>query len=131
MAPLSLQSNLKTGNLNWKWGQPKQKAFDKIKEILSNHAILAYSNFAQTSDLYIDAGGLQLGATLVQDDKPIGFYTGKLNSSQMNYTVGKKELLGIVQRFKAFEGILRGAEVIVHTDHLNLLYQKSPTQKIV
>ena len=41
----------------------------------------------------------------------------------MNYTVGEnKLLLGIVKGFKAFEGILQGVEVTVHTDHLNLFY---------
>ena len=49
---------------------------------------------------------LQLGATLVQEDKPISSSTRKLNTSQMNYTVGKKELLGLVEEFKAFKGIL-------------------------
>ena len=49
----------------------------------------------------------------------------------MNYTVGKKELLGIVKGFKAFEGILRGTELTVYTDHLNLLYRNLPSQRMV
>ena len=69
-------------------------------------------------------GDRQLGATLVQDGKPLGFYTQKLNSDQLNYTVGEKELLGIIEGFKAFEGMIGGQELTVHTDHLNLLYQK-------
>ena len=59
------------------------------------------------------------------------FYTRKLNSAQLNYTVGEKELLGIVEGFKAFEGILRGTEVTVHTDHMNLLYKSLPSQRMV
>ena len=43
-----------------------------------------------------------------------------------------EELLGIVEEgFKAFEGILRGAVTTVHTDHLNLLYQSLPSQRMV
>ena len=77
------------------------------------------------------ASDLQLGATLVQDGQPIGFYTRKLNSAQLNYTVGKKELLGIVKGFKAFEGILRGTDVTVYTDHMSLLYKSLPSQQMV
>ena len=73
----------------------------------------------------------QLDATLVQGGKPLGFYTQKLNDTQLNYTVGEKELLGIVEGLKAFEGILRGMTVIVHIDHLNLLYKKLPSQRMV
>jgi hypothetical protein len=67
----------------------------------------------------------------VQEGKPLGFYTQKLNSAQMNYTVGEKELLGIVEGLKAFDGAVRGMNVTVHTDHLNLLYQNMPSQRMV
>ena len=103
-------------------------SFDETKAMLCKHAMLAYPYFRKPFDLYTDTIDLQLGATLVQDGKPIGFYTRKLNSAQQNYTVGKKELLGIVEGFKAFEGILRGTDVTVHTDHMNLLYKILPSQ---
>ena len=38
----------------------------------------------------------------------------KLNSAQLNYTVGEKELLEIIERFKAFEGMIRSQELTVH-----------------
>ena len=98
--------------------------------MLCKHAMLAYPDFEKPFDLYTNASNLQLGATLVQDGKPISFYTRKLNSAQQNYTVGKKELLGIVEGFKAFEGILRGTDVTVHTDHMNLLYKSLPSQQM-
>ena len=80
--------------------------------------------------MFTDVSNLQLGATLVQDGKPICFYTRKLKSAQQNYTVDEKELLGIIEGFKAFEGILRGIDVTVHTDHMNLLYKSLPSQRM-
>jgi hypothetical protein len=71
--------------------------FKKAKDMLSKEARLSYPDFPKPFDLYTDASDLQLGATLVQEGKPLGFYTQKLNSAQMNYTVGEKELLGIVE----------------------------------
>ena len=75
--------------------------------MLCRHAMLAYLDFEKPFDLYTDVSNLQLGATLAQDGKPISLYTRKLNLAQLNYIVGKKELPGIVEGFKAFEGILR------------------------
>ena len=66
----------------------------------------------------------------MQGDKVLGFYTRKLNSAQMNYTVGELELLGIVEGVKAFEGVIRGFDLTIHTDHLNLLYNKLPSQRM-
>ena len=67
---------------------------------------------------------------MVQDGKPLGFYKRKLNDLQVNYTVGEKELLGIVEGLKAFAGVIRGQDLTVHTDHLNLLYSKLPSQQM-
>ena len=92
------------------------------KEMLTKHATLAFPDFERLFDLYTNASDRQLRETLVQDGKSLGFYTRKLNSAQLNYTVGEKELLGIIERFKAFKGMVRGQELTVHTDHLNLLY---------
>ena len=74
--------------------------------MLERQAILSYPDFSQPFDLYTDASDTQLGATLIQKGKPLGFYTRKLNDAQAKYTVGEKELLGIVKGFKALKGIL-------------------------
>ena len=45
--------------------------------------------------------------------------------------MGEKELLGIVEGRKAFAGVIRGQDLTVHTDHLNLLYNKLPSQRMI
>ena len=80
-APLSKLFSVKTKD--WTWGREQENAFRKIKE-----AILAYPDFDKPFHLYTDASDLQLGATLMQNGKPLGYYTRKLNKSQRNYTVG-------------------------------------------
>ena len=91
---------------------------------------LVFSCFSKPFRLYTDASDIQLGSTLVQDGKPLGFYTRKLNKAQRSYTVGEKELLGIVKGLKAFSGVISGQDLIVHMDHLNLLYNKLPSQRM-
>ena len=71
-------------------------AFKQAKEMITTEAKLAFLDFSKLFHLYTDASDIQLGATLVQDGKPLGFYTKKLNNSQQSYTVGETELLGIV-----------------------------------
>ena len=44
--------------------------------------------------------------------------------------MGEKELLEIVEGLKAFSGLIRGQDLTVHTDHLNLLYNKLPSQRM-
>ena len=77
---------------NWVWGRDQQKAFEKVKEMIQKEALLQYPDFTKYFDLFFtDASDFQLGATLVQ--KPLVFFTRKLNSAQRNYySVGEKEL---------------------------------------
>ena len=82
---------------DWYWGAAEKREFELAKEMLTEHATLAFPNFEKPFDLYTDASDQQLGATLVQDGNPLGFYTRKINSAELNYTVGEKELLGIIE----------------------------------
>ena len=68
--------------MNWLWTKIHQHAFEEAKAMLCKHAMLAYPDFEKPFDLYTDASNLQLGATLVQERNPIGFYIRKLNSAQ-------------------------------------------------
>ena len=46
-----------------------------------NEALLSFPDFTKPLHLYTDASDQQLGATVVQDGKPLGFYTRKLNAA--------------------------------------------------
>jgi hypothetical protein len=56
--------------------------------------------------------------------KLLAFYSRKLNSAQTRHTTGEQELISIVETLKEFRDMLLGQKVIVHTDHLNILYGK-------
>ena len=68
----------------------------------------------------MDASNLQLGAVISQNDKPIAFYSRKLNQAQTRYTTTEKELLAIVETLKEFINILLGQKINVHTHHKKL-----------
>ncbi len=67
----------------------------------------------------------------MQENKPIAFYSRKLNIAQKCYTTGEQELLSIVETLKEFRNILLGQKLIVHTDHKNLLYNKLANDRMI
>jgi hypothetical protein len=67
---------------------------------------------------------------IMQDGKPLAFYSRKLNSAQRNYTTGEQELLSIVETLKEFKNRLLGQRIIVHTDHKNLLCKNLSTERL-
>ena len=57
-----------------------------IKKIVSRDICVAYPDFILGFEIYIDASKTQLGAVIVQNNRPLAFYSRKLNSAQLNYT---------------------------------------------
>jgi hypothetical protein len=117
-------------NTPFVWGPEQQKAFDKMKRIISRETLLTFPDFKKEFHIYTDASKYQLGAVIVQDNKPIAFYSRKLNSVQKRYTTGEQELLSIVETLKEFRNILLGQKLIVHTDHMNILYGNLSNDRI-
>ena len=113
------------------WTKECQKSFDDIKKVISRETLLAYPDFNKEFHVYTDASDYQLGAVITQNDRPLAFYSRKLNGAQSRYTTGEQELLSIVETLKEYRNILLGYKLIVHTDHKNLLYKKMSTDRLI
>ena len=111
----------KTKKAKWYWNEEHQKAFDQIKNTLSQEVMLAYPTYGEVFKIYTDASTRQLGAVIMQNGKPLAFFSRKLNEAQRKYSVTELELLSIVECLKEFRGMLWGQKIEVYTDHKNLV----------
>ena len=127
LAPLSCLTSI---NVPFKWTDIEQKAFEMIKQVVSQQVLLTYPNFNIPFHIYTDASKYQLGSVIMQENSPIAFYSRKLNPAQFNYTTSERELLSIVETLKEYRNILFGHKIIVYTDHKNLTYKNSSTEHV-
>ena len=111
---------LTSHKVKFKWTDVEQKAFDDINRAVSQDILLAYPDFNECFDIHRDARDYQLGAVIIQNGRPIYFYSRKLTGPQTRYTVTEKELLRIVETLKEFSTILLGQKLRIYTDHKNL-----------
>ena len=112
------------------WGLEEQRAFEEVKRVISKETLLAFPDFDKEFHIYTDASQYQLGAVIMQDDKPLAFYSRKLNDAQKRYPTGEQELLSIVETLKEFRNILLGQRIIIHTDHKNIVYGNLSNDRI-
>ena len=92
---------------------------------------MSYPDFNKPFEIHTDASHTQLGAVISHNNKPIAFYSRKLQPAQTRYTTTECELLSIVKTLKEFKNILLGQQIMVYTDHKNLTYKNFNTEHIM
>ncbi|XP_053400458.1 uncharacterized protein K02A2.6-like [Mercenaria mercenaria] len=103
------------------WGESQQQAYDQMIDIITQAPVLAFYDPAKPLELQTDASRSGLGATLLQEGRPIGYASKSLTPSQMNYAMIELECLGLVFGLKKFHQWVYGKKVKVVTDHLPLI----------
>ena len=99
------------------WTDIHDRAFDDIKKLVSSPPLLKYYEPDKSLILQCDASEKGLGASLLQDGKPIAYASRALTTTETNYAQIEKELLAIVFGVERFHQYTYGRKVIVDSDH--------------
>ena len=122
-------TNLLKGKVKYIWSDECQQAFEKLKAILANEPVLAAPDFSKPFKMAIDASDVGVGAVLLQDDeegteRPVSYYSKKLNKYQKKYSTIEKEALSLILALQQFEVYLTNSngDITVYTDHNPLVF---------
>uniref|UniRef100_A0A2N9I0D3 Integrase catalytic domain-containing protein n=1 Tax=Fagus sylvatica TaxID=28930 RepID=A0A2N9I0D3_FAGSY len=111
-------------NVGFHWGADQENAFATIKERLCSAPVLALPNFNKTFEIECDASGIGIGAVLMQDRRPIAFFSEKLSGASLKYPTYDKELYALVRALETWQHYLWPREFVIHTDHESLKHLK-------
>jgi hypothetical protein len=124
-----LSDSMKGSPKDWIWTDAMTKSFEKLKHCFTIVPILIHFDLNRECIVETDASDFALGGTLSQiaeDEKlhPNAFHSRKFSPAEINYEIHDKELLAIVDSFKAWQRYLEGSLHMfqVFTDHKNLEY---------
>ena len=109
-------------DVTFKWSEICDKAFQRLKTLLTSAPLLIFPNFHKEFILETDASILGLGAVLAQQTdaghvSPIAFASRTLQKHEKNYCSSELEALGVVWAVKHFRPYLYGHTCQLYTDH--------------
>ncbi|XP_074303261.1 uncharacterized protein LOC141637713 [Silene latifolia] len=102
------------------WSEAAQGAFETIKRKLCEAPVLALPDFSQPFEVECDASGVGIGAVLIQNKRPIAYFSEKLGGARLNYSTYDKEFYAIVRALNHWSHYLRPSHFILHSDHESL-----------
>ncbi|KAI4313089.1 hypothetical protein MLD38_037861 [Melastoma candidum] len=106
----------------FEWTPVAPASFERLKECLSAAPVLALPDFAKMFEVECDASGVGIGGVLLQEGRPIAYFSEKLNGAKLNYSTYDKEFLAIVRVLETWSHYLLPREFVLHTDHEALKY---------
>lgn len=109
------------GRNKWVWRDNEQRAYEALREAITENASLQLPGLNKPFVLQTDASDHGLGAVLLQKFdsvlRPDAFASHTLLPAERTFSVTKKECLAIVFALKKPDTFLDGARFVIQTDH--------------
>ncbi|KAK1565991.1 hypothetical protein QYE76_007788, partial [Lolium multiflorum] len=78
-------------------GAAQDHAFDELKRLLTSAPLLALPDFNKQFEIECDASGIGIGGVLMQEGRPIAYFSEKLSGAKLNYPIYDKELYVLIR----------------------------------
>jgi hypothetical protein len=111
-------------SVGFKWNDKQDEAFNLLKDKLLSAPVLALPNFTRAFEVECDASSIGIGAVLMQDKRPIAYFSEKLNGAALNYPTYDKELYALVRTLEMWQHYMWPKEFVIHSDHESLKHLK-------
>ncbi|XP_064210819.1 uncharacterized protein LOC135265341 [Tribolium castaneum] len=114
-------TNLTKKDVEWRWGEEQQDAFQRLRHLLSERPVLAAYNSSFSTELHTDASKIGVGGILLQRQsdgelKPVFYFSRTTTPQEQVYHSYELETLAVVESIKRFRVYLLGVQFKVVTD---------------
>ena len=101
----------------FRWTVEAKRNFQLLKKKVTEKLVLVFPNFNKPFQVKCDASGESIGAVLSQDDRPVAYFSEKLNDTKRKYSSYDKEFYAIVQALKKWRYYLMAEDFVLYSDN--------------
>jgi hypothetical protein len=115
-------TTLLENNVEFKWTQKCQEAFEALKEKLTTASVLILPHVHKPFLVYCDGSYTGLACVLMQEGRVVAYSSQRLKVHEKNYPIHDLELEAVVHALKTWRHYLYGRQCDVYIDHKSLKY---------
>jgi hypothetical protein len=94
-------------------GDEQDQTFKELKRKLCESPLLQIPDFGKSFEIKCDASAIGIGGVLLQEGKPVVYFSEKLNGPHLNYSVYDKEIYGLVSVLEVWQHYLLPKEFVI------------------
>eukprot|EP00477_Mikrocytos_mackini_P000180 GAHX01000190.1.p1 GENE.GAHX01000190.1~~GAHX01000190.1.p1 ORF type:complete len:526 (+),score=71.90 GAHX01000190.1:1842-3419(+) len=112
------------------WTNKDSQTVKEIIDELKQKTLLQHPDLNSSFVLQTDASDYAIGAALLQNNKPIGFFSAKLSTTEQRYSIVEKETYAILRALRHFKTLVFNSLVHIETDNANLIFNSNLSKRI-
>ncbi|KAJ1700090.1 hypothetical protein LUZ63_008602 [Rhynchospora breviuscula] len=104
----------------FRWSHDASLAFNNLKRAMTKAPVLTLPDFTKPFIIETDASQSGIGAVLMQERRPLAFFSKGLGIKNQSLSTYEKELLAVVTAVQKWRHYLLGGSFVIRTDHISL-----------